>query len=192
MGAILWQGPHHDAVKSTTTSLETHRNKRESTLERSRRRRRVRAECRRFGVGRGEGGWAPSFSEHALVGAADARIELRLGLELSHHDTRKKRIGERTSRTSNVYVGNEWGGGGLTLLSHRDFTIQLFFGRRCTISFFVTLRAFSCPFSVARGKLHRLGSRSHGGTRTRPRRLALLLPLECARRSHQPTLPRDK
>ena len=30
MGAILWQGPHHDAVKSTTTSLETHRNKRES------------------------------------------------------------------------------------------------------------------------------------------------------------------
>ena len=115
MGAILWQGPHHDAVKSTTTSLETHRNKRESTLERSRRRRRVRAECRRFGVGRGEGGWAPSFSEHALVGAADARIELRLGLELSHHDTRKKRIGERTSRTSNVYVGNEWGGGWLTL-----------------------------------------------------------------------------
>lgn len=101
MGAILWQGPHHDAVKSTTTSLEAHRNKRESTLERSRRRRRVRAECRRFGVGRGEGGWAPSFSEHALVGAADARIELRLGLELSHHDdTRKKRIGESPERTS--------------------------------------------------------------------------------------------
>ena len=191
MGAILWQGPHHDAVKSTTTSLETHRNKRESTLERSRRRRRVRAECRRFGVGRGEGGWAPSFSEHALVGAADARIELRLGLELSHHDTRKKRIGERTSRTSNVYVGNEWGGGWLTLTLTSRFHDSVIFWQ--TISFFITLRAFSCPFSVARGKLklHRLGSRSHGGTRTRPRRLALLLPLECARRSHQPTLPRD-
>ena len=58
----------------------------------------MRAECRRFGVGRGEGGWAPSFSEHALVCAADARIELRLGLELSHHDTRKKRIGKRPGK----------------------------------------------------------------------------------------------